>query len=220
MQVTAQSLRLIAPKAASNVDAIVAALNPAMKRFGINTQRRAAHFIGQLVHESGQFTRTRESFNYTPEGILRTFCAKVKRFTMEEANRYGRTGQWPANQEAIANIAYANRMGNGDVTSGDGWRHRGAGWIQLTGKAQQVECADVFDLHPSVVMQWLCTPAGAALSAAWFWQKNNLSTLADLDDVDAVSDVINIGRRTEREGDAIGYRDRVFLTELCKRELP
>lgn len=220
MQVTAQALRRIAPRAAGTADSVAAALNAAMVRFDIDTPRRVAHFVAQLVHESGQFTRTRESFNYTPEAILGTFCTKVKRFTPEQAARYGRTGQHPANQEAIANIAYANRMGNGDVASGDGWKHRGAGWIQLTGKAQQIECAMAFGIDPSTAPQWLSTMSGAALSAAWFWHKHGLNAHADLDDVDAVSDIVNIGGRTDREGDAIGYNDRLHLTQLCKKLLP
>ena len=219
MVITPDQLRRIAPRAGASIPAIVEALNPAMSRFGINTSRRAAHFLAQLAHESGQFTRTRESMNYTPQAIIDTFNRKVRRFTAAQAEQYGRTAAHAADQQMIANIAYANRMGNGDMASGDGWKHRGAGWIQLTGKTSQLECADFFDIHQSVVPQWLSTPTGAALSAAWYWKKHGLNELADVDDVDAVSDVINIGRQTDRVGDAIGYNDRLANAQMCKTVL-
>lgn len=220
MNISPEQLRLIAPRAGATVHQISEALTPVLRKFGIDTRQRLAHFLAQMVHESGEFTRTRESFNYTPDAILRTFnTTKITRFTPRQALDYGRIAQHPANQEMIANIAYANRMGNGDVKSGDGFRHAGAGWIQLTGKDNQMRCADYFDIEQSVAPQWLRTYTGAAQAAGWFWNVNNLNQHADLDDVDAVSDLVNIGRRTDREGDAIGFKDRMITTQMVKKVL-
>lgn len=220
MNIAPEQLRLIAPQAGATVHQIAEALNPALRKFNIDTRQRVSHFLAQLAHESGGFTRTRESFNYTPDAILRTFnTAKTTRFTPRQALDYGRIAQHPANQEMIANIAYANRMGNGDVASGEGFKHCGAGWLMITGKRNQLDCADYFDIEQSVAPQWLRTFTGAAMAAGWFWKTNNLNALADLDDVDAVSDVVNIGRRTDRQGDAIGYNERLLLTQLCKKVL-
>lgn len=220
MNLTTQQLCAIAPGARPNAAAIVAALNPAMERFGITTKLRAAHFLGQLAHESCDFTAKRENFNYKSYAILETFNTfKVKRFTPEQAEMYGRTPAHPANQEMIANIAYANRMGNGDVASGDGWRNRGAGWIQLTGADNLNACADFFQIPRDSVTAWLCTPTGAAMGAAWFWQLHNLSELADRDDVDGISDRINLGRATPKYGDSIGFSARLMGTNMAKRVL-
>lgn len=217
MKLTTDLLCMAAPGARANADVIVAALRPSMERFTINTRLRASHFLAQLAVESGEFSRKRENLNYKPDAILRTFnTSKIQRFTPEQAELYGRTAAHPANQEMIANIAYANRMGNGDVDSGDGWRNRGAGWLQLTGANNLNACADFFGIERSSVAAWLCTPTGAALGAGWFWHVNNINQYADRDDVDAVSDAVNIGRHTVKVGDAIGYNHRAQFTEIFK----
>ena len=89
---------------------------------------RIAHFLAQLAHESKDFTVLSENLNYTPKGLLATFSS----ITATQANLYGRTAEHKANQVAIANIVYANKGGNGNVASGDGWKYRGRGYIQLT----------------------------------------------------------------------------------------
>jgi putative chitinase len=220
MTLTIKQLCLIAPGARDNATAIVTALNPAMDRFGIVTKLRTAHFLGQLAHESRDFTAKRENLNYKSYAILETFnTSKIQRFTPEQAEMYGRTPAHPANQEMIANIAYANRMGNGNVASGDGWRNRGAGWIQLTGADNLNACADFFHIPRDTVAAWLCTPTGAAMGAAWFWSRDNLNELADRDDVDGISDKINIGRPTPKYGDAIGFQARLMATNVVKQVL-
>jgi putative chitinase len=220
MNLTIPNLCAIAPGARPNAAAIIAALNPAMDRFAINTKRRAAHFLGQLAHESRDFTAKRENLNYRSYALLETFnTPKLQRFTREQAELYGRTPSHPADQEMIANIAYANRMGNGDIASGDGWRNRGAGWIQLTGADNLNACADFFHIPRDTVAAWLCTPTGAAMGAAWFWQLNNLSELADRDDIDGIADRINIGRATPKYGDAIGFSARLMLTNIARQVL-
>jgi putative chitinase len=141
----------------------------------------------------------------------------VKRFTPAQAEQYGRTATHSADQQTIANIAYANRMGNGDAKSGDGWRTRCGGWMQLTGTTNHNACADFFGIHRNEIGDWLATDAGAALSAAWFWHVNNLNRFADVDDVDGVSDCVNIGRKTLAIRDAIGYQERRFLTDEARK---
>lgn len=217
MTLTIQRLVQVAPGARMKAAAIVAALNPAMERFAITTRLRSSHFLAQLAVESGEFSRYRENLNYKPDAILRTFnTPKVQRFTPAQAEQYGRTAAHPANQEMIANIAYANRMGNGDVASGDGWKNRGAGWLQLTGATNLNACADFFHIPRDTVHAWLCTPTGAAMGAAWFWHTNNINAHADLDDVDGVADAVNIGRQTAKRGDAHGFDIRLMLTQLAK----
>lgn len=218
MIVTAEMIRRVAPQCGTNAAAVAAALQPAIERFGITTRRRLAHFLAQVAHESGGFTRKRENFNYTPAAILATFnTPKVKRFTPAQAELHGRTAAHAASQAAIANIAYANRMGNRGPESGDGWRTRGAGWMQITGSTNHNAVADYFGLSRDTIGAWLSTDMGAALGAGWFWHVNNLNRFADIDDVDGVSDCVNIGRKTERIGDAIGYVERRLITDIAMR---
>ncbi|WP_312488702.1 glycoside hydrolase family 19 protein [Massilia timonae] len=220
MRITAEDIRRIAPQCGANAAAVAVALTPAVERFGINTTRRLVHFLAQVSHESGGFVRKRENFNYTPDAILRTFnTRKLQRFTPGQAEQYGRTSTHAADQQAIANIAYANRMGNRGPESGDGWRTRGAGWMQITGTTNHNAVADYFGLSRDTIGAWLSTDMGAALGAGWFWHVNNLNRFADIDDVDGVSDGVNIGRKTERIGDSIGYVARRCLTDLTKKVL-
>lgn len=218
MQISAEVIRRIAPQCGTNAARVAAALTPAVERFGINTRLRLIHFLPQVAHESGGFVRKRENLNYKPEAILATFnTPKVKRFTPAQAQQYGRTAAHAADQQTIANIAYANRMGNGDAKSGDGWRTRGGGWMQLTGTTNQNACADFFGIPRDKVGEWLVTDEGAALSSGWFWHINNLNRFADVDDVDGTSDGVNIGRKTLTIGDAIGYQERRFLTDETRK---
>lgn len=118
----------------------------------------------------------------------------------------------------IANYVYANRMGNGNERSGDGWRYRGAGWIQLTGRDNHQEVARELAVIGDIG-DWLSTVTGAALSAAWFWWKSGCNPLADAGNVDAISDLINIGHVTAKQGDSVGYDKRLSLTRHCLKVL-
>ena len=163
MHIAVDLIRRIAPQCGANAAGVAAALAPACERFGINTHLRLVHFLPQVAHESGGFMRKRENLNYTPQAILDTFnTRKVQRFNRAQAEQYGRTAAHAADQQAIANIAYANRMGNGDATSGDGWRTRGAGWMQLTGTTNHNACADYFGMPRDTIGAWLATDTGAA----------------------------------------------------------
>lgn len=179
-------------------------LNAAMAEFGINSPLRQAHFLSQVFHESGNLQRLDENMNYGAAGLRATWPS---RFDAATAALYERK------PEKIANKVYANRMGNRDEASGDGWKHRGAGLLQCTGKDNQFACAMDLNIDPTLITDYLKTEEGASRSAGWFWWKNNINQHADRDDLDAVSDAINLGRQTVKEGDAIGYAHRA---ELCK----
>jgi len=211
MTITPEQLLRVAPAVGSRAAVVAAALSAAMPRFGITTPARTAHFIGQTAHESGQFLRARENLNYQASTLMRVWPSRFP----SEASAKG----YAHMPEAIANYVYANRMGNGDMKSGDGYRYRGAGWIQLTGKENHLAAALFFDVDPETIGEWLCTPDGAALSAAWYWKNAGCNALADQDNCDAISDLINIGRRTTRIGDAVGYAERLMLTNLTKKAI-
>lgn len=189
----------------------VEAINAALDRFHINTQRRVAAFLAQNAHESGGLTRFSENLNYSAQGLMKTWPSRFP--DMDLANEYARQ---PAK---IANFVYANRMGNGPPESGDGWRYRGAGWLQITGKRNQIECADFFGIQHAKVGDWLRTPHGSALSAGRFWQKAGCNELADLGKFDKISDLVNIGHETRAVGDAIGYRERLAFHDTAYRVL-
>lgn len=138
-------------------------------RFQLNSPLRIAHFLAQCHHESMGFSRKEENLNYSADGLLKTF---KKYFTPDLANQCARQ------PEKIANIVYANRMGNGAGLSGDGWKYRGRGYIQLTGKDNYA----AFDL--AVTENILENPNYVAtkyplFSAGWFWNTNRLNDLAD-----------------------------------------
>lgn len=205
-----QALKAVPTAQKLRVASFLPHLIAAMKEFEINTPLRQAAFLAQIFHESGNLDKVEEGLNYSAEGLMRTWPSRFDRATAE---RYARK------PEMIANKVYANRMGNRDEASGDGWKHRGAGLIQLTGKDNQFACAMAIGIDPTVVTDWLKTEEGAARSAGWFWKTNNLNKWADKGDIDGVSDVINIGRKTEKVGDAIGYAHRKILYDAFKRVL-
>lgn len=202
---TVAQLQTIAPNVGNAATVYTNTLNNAMQRFGIDTPLRMAHFLAQLVHESDGLTAFRENLNYSANRLLAIW---PKRFAnIIEAQHYERQPM------KLANYVYANRMGNGDATSGDGWKYRGAGWFQLTGKTNHEQMAKELGVINSDIGEWLSTVNGAALSAAWFWWKNGCNRLADMNNCEAVSDIINLGRRTAKEGDSIGFARRKELTD-------
>jgi putative chitinase len=148
-------------------------LNDAGIKYEINTPLRIAHFLAQIAHESAGLTATVENLNYSAMGLMKTFPKYFP--TLQAATYYSRQ------PEKIANKVYANRMGNGGETSGDGWKYRGRGFIQLTGHDNYVRYGHEND--PNNI-----DPAD---SAAWFWSTHNLNALADNDDVMGITKVIN-----------------------------
>lgn len=162
----------------------------AMAKYGINTPLRMAHFIAQTGHESSGFATVEESLNYKSSALTAKF---PKRITPADAERYGRTDSHPADQRMIGSIIYANRNGNGDVKSGDGYKYRGRGLIQITGRGNY--SALVNQLRVDIVNnpEKLTEPNLAAESAAAWWKNNGLNEVADSDDVDRITRIINGG---------------------------
>lgn len=180
------------------IERIYQALDEAMEEFEINTPKRMAMFLAQCCHESGHFRRVTENLNYSADGLNKIF---PKYFV-----RAGRDStQFARQPEKIANIVYANRMGNGDTASGDGWRFRGRGFIQLTGRNNYTDCGESLEYDLVNDPSYLETPEGAARSAAWFWWNNDLNDFADKNDIVGCTKRIN--------GGTIGLAERKELWE-------
>lgn len=124
--------------ATKNIDEVVGIIDKYRMKFGLNTDMRLAQFLAQVREEVGpEFKVIRESLNYKEEAVLKMWPNRV---SVAQAEKYARDEDTPkANQEAIANLVYANRLGNGDADSGDGWKYRGAGCLQITGKSNFAE---------------------------------------------------------------------------------
>lgn len=185
-----------------NPDVWIDHINSVCDRYEINTKNRIAAFLSQVAHESSRFSVLEENLNYKAQGLLNIF---PKYFTADGAKFYER------NPQMIANKVYANRMGNGNEASGDGWKYRGRGLIQVTGKSNYKSCGNALGLLLVSSPDMLIEPEYACLSAGWYWDSCNVNKYADQGDIDGVSDMINRGRKTAAIGDSIGYADRVDL---------
>lgn len=171
--------------------------NETFDRFDISSPARQACWIGQCGHECGNFRIMEENLNYRAATLLKLFSRTPKRawgFTPEEAAAYEKQPQ------RIANRIYSNRMGNRDEASGDGWRFRGAGFLQLTGHSNFWHASQAlgedFVMQPELVR----TPKYAAMTAGWFWQTHRLNQYADSGDYLTLTKRIN--------GGTIGLEDR------------
>jgi putative chitinase len=182
------------------------ALQQLLPDYGINTPQRIAAFIAQCAHESGGFTALKENLNYKAVTLRKIF---PKYFPDEDTAQH--YANLPNKQQAIANKVYANRMGNGDEASGDGYRYCGRGLIQLTGKDNYTWFAASLDIPVEEASQYLETFEGAAQSACWFWETNNLNQWADKDDILTLTKRIN--------GGTIGLEDRKKHYEHAKHVL-
>jgi len=140
------------------------------KEFAINNNLRVCHFFSQIMHESGNFRWTSENLNYSSIALKKVFS---KYFPDELAEEYAR------NPEKIASRVYANRMGNGDEESKDGWKYRGRGFIQLTGKNNYTSFGNAINESVESTPDLVSTPKYALWSAGWFWKANGLNELAD-----------------------------------------
>lgn len=170
-----------------------------LTRYGMTTPLRLAHFFAQVAHESG-LKPISENLNYSAKGLRGIF---KKYFPTEAlANSYARQPM------KIANRVYANRMGNGSEASGEGWKYRGRGFIQITGKSNYLALTADTGVDYLSNPDLLLNEADSLISALWYWKKTNLNKYADIDDLDSISDLINLGRMTPKEGDSNGYADR------------
>jgi len=151
---------------------------------GINTPLRLAHFFGQLEHESG-LKPIAENLNYSADGLSKVF---KKYFPdIAHANAYAR------NPQKIANKVYANRMGNGSEQSGDGWKYRGRGFVQITGKDNYKALSRHYDIDYVSKPDLLLNEPDAIKSAIWYWSRINGNKLADGDNLLAITKAINGG---------------------------
>jgi putative chitinase len=180
-----------------NIAALYEALEAVLPRYEINTAERVAHFLAQCGHESVDFTTLKENLNYSAEQLHRVWPSRFP--TVESAQPYNR------NPEAIANKVYSSRMGNGHETSGEGFRYRGRGAIQLTGKDNYKAFAESINYSLDQAVEYLETLQGAIESAAWFWWRHNLNALADQNDVARITKIIN--------GGTLGLEERRSHTE-------
>lgn len=194
-----------------NIDKFANVLRSAMIRYNIDNVNRIRAFLAQIGAESGQLSVVVENLNYSAKALRSVFG---KYFTDAEAVKYARK------PEQIANIVYANRLGNGDTESGDGWRYRGRGLIQLTGKNNYIKATNEMYALPDGVNfvnnpDLLATPEYAAQSAAWFWSANGLNALSD----QLVGDnELNIFKAITKRinGGYNGLEDRLSLYERAK----
>ena len=179
-------------------------LNKLCKEYDMfDNPHRVAMFLAQVAHESGGFNFVSENLNYSADALRIVFKKYFP--TIVLANQYARQ------PELIANIVYGNRMGNGPEASGDGWKYRGRGLIQLTGKNNYTKFATALGLTLNEVIAYLQTPAGAVESACWFWDINKLNAIADKEDFVTATKRIN--------GGVNGLADRQHRYEIALEAL-
>ncbi len=177
---------------------LVDPFNETFQRFGILTPAQQASWIGQCGHECGNFRILEENLNYRAPTLLKLFPKTPKRqwgFTPEEAAAYEKQPQ------KIANRIYSNRMGNRDEASGDGWRFRGSGFLQLTGHSNFYHAGQALGVDFVMQPELVRTPMYAAQTAGWFWQTHKLNQYADKGDFLTMTKRIN--------GGTIGLEDRI-----------
>jgi putative chitinase len=208
--ITKQQLLEIVPGASHsklNLDDLCANLTEVLEKmvdeYHFSTVNRRAAFIAQCAHESGSFCHVSENLNYKAEGLTKIFHKYFP--DLDHATPYAH------NPEKIANKVYASRMGNGDEHSGDGYKFRGRGFIQLTGRDNYTKCGHAIGVDLVDNPDYLLSPKGALQSAIWFWNANNLNTLADSDDILHITKKIN--------GGTIGLEERTHLYQKAKQVL-
>ena len=175
-----------------DLDGWYEALSSVLPEYEIDSPQRVAAFIAQCTHESGGFKRLKENLNYKAESLVRVFPKYFPSLDLAK--------QYAHDQEKIANRVYGSRMGNGDESSGDGFRYCGRGLIQLTGRNNYTKFAESIGITVEEVPSLLETFEGAVKSACWFWKTNNLNQYADAGDILTMTKRIN--------GGTIGLEDR------------
>lgn len=211
--ITPETLGKIFTSASSScLSEMTLAFNQSYDKFSLDTCLRRAHFFAQVLTEVGSSASPKEeSMNYSVSSLKNTF--RYFRLNPSEADQYGRNAEHAADQEAIANRAYANRIGNGDINSGDGWKFRGRGYIQLTGKSNYQAIQDEIDAkfpdsNINIIDNFddIVSTRGGLISAMAFWSNKNLSAQADAGSndaaVDSITDIVNlhdIHRQTRKD---------------------
>lgn len=180
-------------------------LNNACALYQIDTPLRLAAFLAQVGHESARLTRTVENLNYRAPTLMATWPSL---FDAELAFEYDRK------PERIANVAYNGRMGN--TAPGDGWKYRGRGLIQITGKSNYTLYGQLMGLDLVNIPSLLESPKNAATSAACFWHTNGLNALADVGDIQNIGSIINTGHRGRKPN---GADERKALYQVALKVL-
>lgn len=175
-------------------------INITLEKYKINTPLRMRHFFAQVLHESNNLHTLKENLNYSAKGLRTTF---KKYFPSDEI-----AVQYARQPEKIANRVYASRMGNGNEASGDGWRFRGRGALQITGKDNYTKLSKDTGIDFVAKPELLETPQYGTLSAGWYWNKNGINALADKDNIKAVTKSIN--------GGYIGLDSRIAIYNRLK----
>ena len=163
---------------------VALAVEHCYRKYNITTPERLAAFLATVHHESGGFKQFTENLNYSPERLLQVW---PNRFDEATAQRYCRRPQ------ALANKIYANRMGNGAEATGDGWRYRGRGAIQITGYNNYKSISRILDLELDILCEYMETTLGAIESAAGWWDANGCNEIADKQDMTAITRQVNGG---------------------------
>lgn len=176
-----------------DIDQWLEAMQEMFPKYEINTLNRVAGFIAQTAHESNNYKVLSENLNYSSQALDSLFS---KYFAKAGRN----SADYHRQPEKIANVIYANRMDNGDTASGDGWRFRGGGILQLTGRHNYTEFGKTVDMTAEQATDYVRTKKGAIESACWFWKTNGLNKFCDADDIVGMTKRIN--------GGTIGLEDR------------
>jgi len=185
-------------------------------RWGIDLPREIASFLANISVESADLRRLSESLNYSVQGLLETFGRH--RISVDQAQRYGRAGNRPADQEALANILYGGAFGReqlGNTEPGDGWKCRGFGPKQVTGRANQQDFADAVGMTLEEAQAFMRTPEGGMIAAGWFWKTRNLDAKAATPGIEDDRKAINGGLNGVTEVDEAFRR---VIAELLRRE--
>lgn len=206
IQISKIQLLAVMPNARSVADTYLPYLNKYMAECHINTPLRVCHFLAQIAHESGELKYTSENLNYSASGLLSTF---PKYFNSTTAAKYARKPQ------AIASHVYANRLGNGDEASGDGWKYRGRGLIQYTGKDNYKEYATWCGYDVVKNPDLLSQPLGAVRSACHFFDAHGCNLLADRDNGKDNTVCINITKKIN--GGRNGLVERIKYLVRAKK---
>jgi putative chitinase len=199
-----------------NPEKWIDAVEATCQEFEINTPERIASFLAQTSHESGGYTMLSENLNYRATTLAACWPNRFAELGPDKKPKKDDKGKLiptavansiAGKPELIANLVYSSRMGNGPAESGEGWKYRGRGLKQLTGKDNYTRCGGAIGLDLVADPDLLLEPLAAARSAGWFWRSNNLSAFADVGDIKGMTKKIN--------GGFIGLEQRQALYNAC-----
>ena len=204
------------PAVLAIVNGILTKQEEVFAKFGITKDIHIVHMMAQFSHECGEGNEMTESLNYKPSALLSQWS---KHFTPAEAQAYGRTAQHPANQKMIGELAYGGRMGNAPPPSGDGYKFRGRGLIQTTGRSAYAELGALTGLQLVSSPEAINDPTHALhCGVAEFVHYPHMLSHCEADNLLAVSSLINVGEVVNNPDTVIGYEDRAAQLKLWKHQ--